>query len=72
VLFKKTRIIEPMSSFLIEISLIDDRLLVTAYGMGTGNHDCKLLVSKEKTSELLQEVKSDYSSIWDRVSVSMG
>ena len=63
-MFKKTRIPEPMLSYLIEISLIKKSILITAYAMGIYNHTLKLVLGPKRTQELLREVDDDYEKIW--------
>jgi hypothetical protein len=69
-LFKKTKIIMPLISFLIEISLIDKQLLIVAYGMGIVNEDFKLLVERKKSKMIMDDVQRNYEKLWDRIYVN--
>lgn len=59
-MYKRTRIPEPMLSYLIEISLIKKSLLITAYAMGIYNHTIKLVLEPKKSQDLIREVDEDY------------
>lgn len=69
-MFKKTKIIMPLISFLIEISLIDKQLLIVAYGMGIVNEDFKLLVERKKSKMIMDDVQRNYEKLWDRIYVN--
>lgn len=60
-----------MVSFLIEISLIDKQILITAYGMGIVSQDYKMLVSRKRSKELLEELKNNFETLWERVIVDV-
>ena len=56
---------------MIELSLIDKRLLVMASGMGmNGSKDSRILLDRKKTKEVLEWADNDYERIWERVQVS--
>lgn len=70
VLFRKTKIPEPMVSYVIEVSLIDRRILIMANAMGLHSKDHRILLERKKSKELLDWAAGDYARIWERVHVT--
>lgn len=59
----------PLVSFLIEISLIDRQLLITAYGMGVLTRDYKLIISKKKSKMIMDEYRGRWDRFWEKIQV---
>ena len=59
-----------MLCYVIEISLIDRRILIMANGMGLQNRDFRILLDKKRSKELLEWSEGDYARIWERIQVN--
>ena len=62
----------PMMSFLVEISLIDKQILISAFGMGMVAQDFKTVLSKKKSREVMEEYKGgNWERFWDKIQVDV-
>lgn len=44
-------------------------MLIIAYGMGIITQDYRLVVSRKRSKELLEEFRNNFDSLWERIIV---
>ena len=69
IIYKKTAFLNSMTSCLIEISVINKKLLFMAYVMGSENFTSKLFLDEGRSSHLLNQCQGDFSTLGSKVTV---